>query len=112
MKIAAIVLFSTLLASCANAPVAQPDTRFFNDALFKAPSERINAGDIFAVSPEMRRYVSDEIEVRSRTAGRQRGLTDALYSKGELKLEYDTEMTRNAAQAFAARSGTACRWSS
>jgi hypothetical protein len=38
MKIAAIVLFSTLLASCASAPVAQPDTRFFNDAQFKAPS--------------------------------------------------------------------------
>ena len=105
MKIAAIVLFSTLLASCAIAPLAQLDTRFFNDAQFKPPSERINAGDVFALSAEMQSYVSDEIATRSRTKGRQRGLIDALYSKDELRLEYDTEMTRNAAQAFAARSG-------
>ena len=105
MKNLAIVLFSTLLASCAVAPVAQPDARFFNDRLFAAPSERISAGDVFALSPEMRRYLSDEIAARARTKGRQKGLIDALYSKNELKLEYDTEMTRNAAQAFAARSG-------
>ncbi len=104
-KILAVVLFSTLLASCAVAPPAQLDARFFNDRLFAPPSERISAGDVFALSPEMRRYVSDEIAARARTKGRQQGLIDALYSKNELKLEYDTEMTRNAAQAFAARSG-------
>jgi len=105
MKILSVALFSTLLASCAVAPVAPPNVRYFNDRLFAAPSERINAGDVFALSPEMRRYVSDEIAARARTKGRQRGLIDALYSKNDLKLEYDTEMTRNAAQAFAARSG-------
>ena len=105
MKIGAVVLLSLLLASCAAVPVAPADPRFFNDRLFAAPSERIDARDVFALSTEMQVYVNDEIAVRSRTKGRQRGLIDALYSKDELKLEYDTEMTRNAAQAFAARSG-------
>jgi tetratricopeptide (TPR) repeat protein len=105
MKIGAVVLFSLLVASCAVAPPAHLDARFFNDSLFAAPSERINAADVFALSAEMQRYVNDEIATRSRTKGRQRGLIDALYSKDQLRLEYDTEMTRNAAQAFAARSG-------
>ena len=37
--------------------------------------------------------------------GREKALVQALYAKGELKLDYDTELTRNAAEAFAARSG-------
>ena len=53
----------------------------------------------------MRRYVDEEIEPRTKLRGRQLALVDALYTKGELKLEYDSAMTRNAAQAFAARSG-------
>ncbi|MEO8753379.1 MAG: tetratricopeptide repeat protein [Casimicrobiaceae bacterium] len=101
----AVVLLSLLLASCAAAPVTQQDTRFFNDRLFAAPSERISADDVFALSPEMQRYVNDEIAARSKYKGRQRGLIDALYTRDQLTLEYDTEMTRNAAQAFAARSG-------
>ena len=105
MKNLAAVLFSTLLASCAVAPVAQLDARYFDDRLFAAPSERISAGDVFALSPEMRLYVRDEIEPRARTEGRQRALINALYSRNDLKLEYDTAMTRDAAQAFAARSG-------
>jgi tetratricopeptide (TPR) repeat protein len=40
-----------------------------------------------------------------RTKGLHRGLIDALYSKNLLRLDYDAEMTRNASQAFEARSG-------
>jgi tetratricopeptide (TPR) repeat protein len=105
MRNLAVVLVSTVLASCAVAPVAPLDARFFRDPLFAAASERIRGGDVFALSPEMKRYVDEEIAPRAKTKGRQRGLIDALYSRDELKLEYDTEMTRNAAQAFAARSG-------
>jgi Flp pilus assembly protein TadD len=35
----------------------------------------------------------------------QRSLVEALYGRGELRLEYDSAITRNAAQAFEARSG-------
>ena len=40
-----------------------------------------------------------------RKQGRPKGLVDALYTRGELKLEYDASYTRNASQAFAARAG-------
>jgi Tfp pilus assembly protein PilF len=53
----------------------------------------------------MRRYVRAEIAEQARIKGRRQALVDALFSKGELKLEYDAERTRNAAEAFAAREG-------
>jgi Flp pilus assembly protein TadD len=40
-----------------------------------------------------------------RTKGPQQGLIDALYSKNQLKIEYDSAKTRNAAQTFAERAG-------
>jgi tetratricopeptide (TPR) repeat protein len=105
MKNLAVCLFAALLAGCASAPAPQRPERLFNDHLFAAPSQRIDAADIFAVSDEMRRYLDEEIGSHARTKGRQRGLFDVLYSKGELQFEYDALMTRNAAQAFAARAG-------
>jgi Flp pilus assembly protein TadD len=40
-----------------------------------------------------------------RSKNRQNALVDALYSSAQLKLEYDSTVTRNAAEAFEARSG-------
>ena len=108
MRRIAIALLSLWLAACATplvAPVAQPDRRHFNDHLFAAPSERVSAADVFALSDEMRSYLRAEIAEQVRVKGRRQALVDALFSKGELKLEYDAERTRNAAEAFAAREG-------
>jgi len=63
------------------------------------------ADDVFAVSPEMRRYVATGIANDVRIRGPQQGLFDALYSRNQLQLEYESTMTRNAAQAYAARAG-------
>lgn len=98
-------LLAVLLASCATAPGAPRDTRFFDDARFAAPSERIDAAHVFALSDDMRRYVDKEIAPRTKLRGRQMALVEALYTKGELRLEYDSAMTRDASEAFAARSG-------
>ncbi len=105
MKPWVVLLLSTMLAACAATPVPQRDAHFFRDPLFRPATERIRAADVFALSPEMVRYVDEAIAEPARKKGRQRALIDALYNKSQLKLEYDTEMTRNAAQAFAARSG-------
>jgi Tfp pilus assembly protein PilF len=94
-----------LIAGCASAPVEKADSHLFLDNLFTAPSERISADDVLAVSEEMRHYVRVEIANQLGTKGRQKGLFDALYDKNQLRLEYDAAITRNAAQAFAARSG-------
>jgi len=101
----AVLLFSMMLAGCATAPVTQPSEQFFNDHLFVKATERIGADDVFALSDEMKRYLGTEIAGQIRAKGSQQGLFNALYSQGQLKLEFDSQMTRNAAQAFAARSG-------
>ena len=55
MRLLAIALLSALLGSgCATTPPPVADARFFHDALFGPSSERINAADVFALSPEMK----------------------------------------------------------
>ena len=101
----ACLLLTVLLSACATAPAPVPNESLFNDSLFAAPSERIDVKEVFALSPEMKDFLTGPIAVQLRSLGRQRGLVDALYTKTQLKLEFDSAMTRTAAQAFAARSG-------
>lgn len=105
MKNWGVLLFSTMLVACATAPVTQRTEQLFRDDLFAAPSERIRADNVFALSDDMKRYLSVEIAGQLLVKGPQRGLIDALYDNSQLKLEYDAEMTRNASQTFAARAG-------
>ena len=105
MRNLASLALSLLVAACATAPPVKPPEGLFSDALFRAPSERVSASDVFAVSPEMKDYLNTEIALQIRQKGPQQGLFDALYSRRQLALDYDTTTTRNAAQAFAARSG-------
>ena len=105
MKIFVILLLPVLLASCATVPVGQRSEYFFNDHLFTAPSERIAADDVFGLSNEMRHYLGAEIADQLRLKGPQQGLIDALYNQNQLKVEYDTAKTRNAAQTFRERAG-------
>ena len=104
MLVGIAVLF--LLQGCASAPPARaPDHAFFHDELFAPASQRIDPADVFAITPEMRRYLKREIGRQLEEKGWHRGLVDALYRDGQLKLQYDAEMTRTASQAFEARSG-------
>jgi Tfp pilus assembly protein PilF len=99
------LLLAFLLASCAVTPDVPRDARFFDDARFAPPSEPIDPAQVFAMSDDMRRYLDGEIAPRIGKRGRQLALVDALYTKGDLKLEYESALTRNASEAFAARSG-------
>jgi len=105
MKVWAVSLLSLLFAACANAPVSPRSDSLFNDRLFAAASVSVNASDVFALSPEMEHFLNVEIAPDLRNKGNRDGLIDAMYREGQLKIEYDSVMTRNAAQAFAARSG-------
>jgi tetratricopeptide (TPR) repeat protein len=108
MRRFAVALLALCLAACASAPLrapGEPAARLFNDRLFAAPDEPIRADAVFALSEEMRRYLREEIAEAARTKGARRALVDALFRTGGLRLEYDAEITRNAAEAFAARSG-------
>jgi Tfp pilus assembly protein PilF len=97
------------LAACAAAPVApeppRPPPGLFEDAAFGVPRHAPDPQAVFALSPAMRKYVDEDIAGLLRQLGRQRGLADALHSKAHLRLEYDAELTRTAADAFDARAG-------
>ena len=104
MKLRTTLLLSLLLLSaCATAPPPPPP--LFDDAAFTAPSRPVDASLVFKLSDAMRSYVNGEVARQTRSKGPRRALFDTLYAKGQLKLEYDAELTRNAAETFAARSG-------
>jgi len=105
MKVWTVLLASLLAAACATVPAPPQSDRLFADALFGAPSHPIRADDVFAVSPEMRRFLATEIPLDLQEKGPQRALFNALYRKQQLQLDYDAAITRNAAEAFAARAG-------
>jgi Flp pilus assembly protein TadD len=100
-------LVCVLLVACAS-PSQQrvpPPDFLFKDDIFAAPSERIAAADVFALSDPMKRYLWTEVASQLRQLGSPQGLINALYERDQLQLQYDTSMTRNAAQAFDARAG-------
>ena len=95
-----------LLAGCST--VSQPiasRAHLFDDTAFAAPSVRIDASNVFAMSPAMQRFFEAEVVPLVRARGPQRGLVEALYSAQKLRLDYDAAFTRNAAEAFDARAG-------
>lgn len=102
-----LALSCALLAACATPAQhrAQPSELLFKDDLFSAPSERISAADVFALSDRMKLYVRTEVARQLRLIGSPQGLITALYDKDQLKLQYDASTTRNASQAFDARAG-------
>ncbi|MFZ6644885.1 tetratricopeptide repeat protein [Undibacterium sp. TJN25] len=107
MKTWITLCLAALLSACASTTVTAPPSsdKIFSDGLFAPPSVRINADDVFALSPEMRQYLENDIARAARTRGKNDALVEALYNRQKLQLEYESAMTRNAAQAFASRSG-------
>ena len=105
MRSILLVLACLVLAACATpgAPPADPASLFF-DSAFK--SKPIPADPpVLALSDAMRRYLSVDIADSLRGQGKLRGLVTALESNAHLKLEYDSIVTRTAAEAFDARAG-------
>jgi len=101
----ALILMAALLTGCAHTPTVPTPATIFQDALFKPPAQAIDAADVFAFTPAMQDYLDRQVMPQLRSRGQRQGLIDALYTRGQLKLEYDTATTRNAAEAFEARSG-------
>jgi tetratricopeptide (TPR) repeat protein len=96
-----------LLAACAAPREGTPRRdALLDDSLFAAPSEPVGADEIFKVSDAMRRYLQlPQVEAQLRRKGPQRGLLEALYTTGDLRIDYEATTTRNAAQAFDAKAG-------
>ena len=105
MKRPVLLLLCAALGACATRPEPPPSESFLHDELFAAPTEPVSADQVFALSEAMKDFIHVDIAHELRAEGLARGLVDALARRDQLKLDYDSEMTRNAAQAFDARRG-------
>lgn len=104
MKRCWILWLALCLSACAGVPPV-PAHGLLDDALFDRSVPPPTAAEVFAVSEPMRRFVEQDLARESRRKGPRTALIDALYAPGQLKLEYDAQRTRTAAEAFEARSG-------
>ncbi len=107
MRHGSLLLASLVLSACAaTAPAPRPAApeNLLHDAVFEARPVPAQP-DVFAVSAPMRRYLESDIAAQLRDQGRLRGLVAALESHAQLRLDYESSVTRTAAEAFAARAG-------
>ncbi|MFB9245218.1 tetratricopeptide repeat protein [Massilia antarctica] len=111
MRLLASLVFCALPllgSGCAavRVPAPLPLPELFSDASFAPPPAPVGAEQLFVISPAMRAYIdSPDFSALIHKMGPERGLVEALYTKGELKLEYDASVTRTAAETFDARMG-------
>ena len=101
------------LGACATsgdpARLAAEAPAFFDDASFAPSTEPLNAADVFKVTPAMLDFIDKQIMPVSRSKGLQAGLTDALYNRSQLQLEYEASKASAALRVFEA-SYSSCSW--
>ncbi|MFM2066783.1 MAG: hypothetical protein RLZZ584_1692 [Pseudomonadota bacterium] len=107
-----LIVVTMLCTACAGvlggcAPLQRlPDPQpLLADAAFDTHGVEVDASQVLAMSPAMERYLRVDIARELRQLGPRDGLIRALYTSGQLRLDYDATYTRNAAEAFEARSG-------
>jgi tetratricopeptide (TPR) repeat protein len=109
MRRIVLILVCFFLTACATAPLPPIKAGdIFQDQLFTPPAQAIHAEDALAISEPMRDFAMFKLgsnmgHVDSKD--RRMELVDALYHKGGLMLEYYSDQTRTAAEAFDAKSG-------
>ena len=96
-----------LLAGCAavRPTLPAPVPGMFDDAHVAPASEPLDPDDVLRLTPEMQAYLDKNIEPMARKRGVRAAITEALYDRRKLQLEYDASTTRTAGEAFNAREG-------
>lgn len=105
MRRGLVAVATFLLGACTSLPGVRNAPSLFDDNAFQPASTPIDGEAVFALSTPMRQYLDGEIAQRLRAEGSNLGLIGALQDSGRLNLEYDSSITRNASEAFAARTG-------
>jgi Tfp pilus assembly protein PilF len=98
------LLLATWLAGCAGLAPPSP-APLLHDALFDHPPRPAEADAVLRLSPAMQQHLDQLRAQVSRPGDLPLALGESLYKPGGLRLDYDASITRNAAQAFEARSG-------
>lgn len=104
-SVALVCAVATGCASVAPEPVASPPAGLFVDAAFRAPRVPVDVAQALALSPAMERFAANELAAEIRHKGPRDGLIEALHNRAKLQLDYETEVTRTASEAFEARRG-------
>ncbi|HET7526073.1 MAG TPA: tetratricopeptide repeat protein, partial [Burkholderiaceae bacterium] len=101
------LLLAVALTACSTLPPAAgvPTQALLHDEAFTPPAQAVDARDVFAVDEAMRSYLRNNAKGSLFFQNRAEWLVQSLYRRGDLKIEYDAAMTRNAAQTFDARAG-------
>lgn len=95
------------------APAPRMDTApLIHDELFAPSPDVIDPDKVISMTPRMREFLHSKIPNATAratlvldTRDMRQLLLDALYTRGELQLQYDAETTRTAAEAFDAKAG-------
>ncbi len=108
----ATLLTSLALAGCGTPHNGSPAALgLLHDQHFQTVSLPIQADEVLALSPEMRRFANEELVPPGTNGDPRQLLIEAMYRSrddprpGNLSLLYQAEATRTAAQTFEARAG-------
>ena len=105
----ALAAAGALLAGCAQAPRTIEAAQLPQDHLYAAApgpdAVAAEADRLFTMSTAMQRYADRVLQEPGAWRDRRQALIDALYLRDALRLSYDAETTRSAAEAFDARAG-------
>jgi len=103
-----ILAMLLVLVGCAGQPTREANLvaveGLFHDSLFGATRD-LRVAEIFSVNAAMKEFLDREITPHLRRVNKPRALYDAISSKGQFWLEYDSRRTRTAAEAFDSRRG-------
>jgi len=101
-----------LAVGCASPthPLAAASPDMFDDAHFGPPEEPIDPDDVFRMTPAMQAYLEKTVMPVARARGVREALTDALYTRSKLMLEYDSARRAPRRRPSRRARATACRW--
>lgn len=100
-----VTLLAIVLTACATPPVLVAPIALFADDKFTPPETPIHAADVFAVDEPMRQFLRAHFVDSFTDSGARDTLVNALFNNGQLRLDYDAAVTRNASDTFYARAG-------
>ena len=101
----ATLALAAALAGCAVLAPPPSPAPLLHDALFADPPRPAGADEVFTLDAPMRAHLQAVIARTSRMADRPAALAESLDALGDLRLDYDASITRNAREAYAAHAG-------
>jgi len=105
LRQAATLALAAALCACATLAPPPSPAPLLHDALFAHPPRPAGADEVFTLDAPMRAHLQAVVARTSRVADLPAALAESLDALGDLRLDYDASITRNAREAYAERAG-------